>query len=47
MRNLEFGIISCVIFSNNIISPALEPLAVVSVFNNSNNLFRKINRKFY
>ena len=47
MRNLEFGIISCVILSNNIISPALEPLVEISVFNNSSNLFRKINRKFY
>lgn len=41
MRNLEFAIISCVIFSNNIIPPALEPLVKVSVFNNSSNLFRK------
>ena len=41
MRNLEFAIIYCVIFSNNITSPALDPLVKVSVFNNSSNLFKK------
>jgi hypothetical protein len=41
MPNLELKIISCVILSNNINSPALEPLVVGSIFINSSNLLSK------